>query len=543
MHAVTLKFTSPGDDGLSGTAAGYDILYKVDESQNGCPGVTPDDTSWKTAERSPEMTAEPAGSTDYFNVRPLVPNTPYCIGIRARDEVPNTSDWTVISTRTLTAGPGNWSIQSSIATGAEVDGMVATNVNLVLDDDSHQPIIGWTQHSTGNVSGGNEVGFVSFDETGIPGPIETVSDQLSTWLLDIHEFRLTSTPGGGAAAVLSGRVDSDSRRGWRGDMDSFAYVLLERTNTGDPTWQAELIVQGEREAGGIDSDPSSTLTYVPNGGGWNPVVTFVRVDQLTKKAKKSTLVVAERSGGVGGMWDEIPLISRQESSGNIVAGFFQLPELATKQDDSLVFALRHCGMTIYSERNNGTWTFYNAGLAFGIPRLAFDQDDNVVLISKEGNQIKVSRQEDFVMLIGNSPNGSCETLSPQLESSPEWNSVYTVTEPDMPWSSITGAAIDDHGTLNISLNLYNDHVVENRVITRCGIETTQPYWVVNKLDRTTDITSGSAVSYQSVLAPGGNLLKAYGWGIPWGHNSFTSQTPDYVYLTRGETDGCAAPDE
>jgi hypothetical protein len=317
-------------------------------------------------------------------------------------------------------------------------------------------------------------------------------------------------------------------------------VLLERTNSGEIPWQAELIVQGEREAGGIDSDPSSTLAYIPDGeGGGNPVVTFVRVDQKTRKAKTSTLVVAER---IDGVWEKTPLFSRQESTGNIVAGLFELPELATKQNNNLVVALRHCGMTIYSERNNGTWTFYNAGFAEGIPRLAFDKDDKTVLVASVGNQIKVSRQDKFVVFTGDAPNGSCETLSELLEYSPVWDLVYTNTEPDMPWISLNGAAFGVNGALNISFNLYNDHIVEHRVITGCnGVQTAQIDWVVNQLDRTTDISSGSAVSHQTVLAPNGNLLKAYGWGIPWGHNQFTSQTPDYVYLTRSMSDSCPDP--
>ncbi len=81
---VTLAWTAPGDDSITGTASIYDIRYSTSP-------IT-DSTTWANAS---QCTGEPipqiAGSTDSFTVSGLSSNTPYHFALKTGDEVPNWS--------------------------------------------------------------------------------------------------------------------------------------------------------------------------------------------------------------------------------------------------------------------------------------------------------------------------------------------------------------------------------------------------------------------------------------------------------------------
>jgi len=83
---VTLQWTSPGDDSLTGTATSYDLRYST----------TPiTEANWGTAVQvSGEPIPKVSGSAETFTVSGLTPNTAYYFAIKTADEVPN---WSAIS--------------------------------------------------------------------------------------------------------------------------------------------------------------------------------------------------------------------------------------------------------------------------------------------------------------------------------------------------------------------------------------------------------------------------------------------------------------
>jgi len=92
--AITLAWTSPGDDGNSGTASLYDIRYSADN-------IT--DESWPLAE---QVLGEPAplsaGASQSMAVAGLSASTVYFFAMKTWDEVPNTSNLSnVLSLATL----------------------------------------------------------------------------------------------------------------------------------------------------------------------------------------------------------------------------------------------------------------------------------------------------------------------------------------------------------------------------------------------------------------------------------------------------------
>lgn len=93
---VRLVWTAPGDDGMSGRASQYDIRYST----------TPlTEEGWSTA----SLVATPpvpkvAGGTEEFTVGGLQSGTPYYLGLKAADEVPNWSGMSNVALATTPSG-------------------------------------------------------------------------------------------------------------------------------------------------------------------------------------------------------------------------------------------------------------------------------------------------------------------------------------------------------------------------------------------------------------------------------------------------------
>lgn len=81
--AITLSWTSPGDDGSSGTATSYDIRYSTSIITSG---------NWASAASvSDEPTPLVAGTSQSKTVTGLSPSTTYYFAMKTSDEVPNES--------------------------------------------------------------------------------------------------------------------------------------------------------------------------------------------------------------------------------------------------------------------------------------------------------------------------------------------------------------------------------------------------------------------------------------------------------------------
>lgn len=84
--SITLRWTSTGDDGTTGTARQYDIRYSTSP-------IT--ESNWNSATQvSGEPAPKPAGSREVFEVSGLKPNIAYYFAIKIADERPN---WSTLS--------------------------------------------------------------------------------------------------------------------------------------------------------------------------------------------------------------------------------------------------------------------------------------------------------------------------------------------------------------------------------------------------------------------------------------------------------------
>lgn len=97
--SVTASFVAPGDDGLDGDVAGYQVRYVA--------GGTMDEASWDEASEA-VVQIQPAapGTLHEFTLTGLLPLTNYQIGVRAYDECFNLGPVTVIKAATPRAAGG-----------------------------------------------------------------------------------------------------------------------------------------------------------------------------------------------------------------------------------------------------------------------------------------------------------------------------------------------------------------------------------------------------------------------------------------------------
>jgi subtilisin family serine protease len=83
LTSMTLSWYAPGDDGLSGTAASYDVRFSTSEIDAG---------NWAAATRAlGEPLPQVAGSVQTFTVSGLQAGTTYYFGLKTRDNVGNES--------------------------------------------------------------------------------------------------------------------------------------------------------------------------------------------------------------------------------------------------------------------------------------------------------------------------------------------------------------------------------------------------------------------------------------------------------------------
>lgn len=93
--ALTLSWTSPGDDSLTGTATQFDLRYSATPITS---------ANFSTCTRVTGLPAPaPAGTTQSFTVLGLSANTTYYFAIRAADERGNWSGLSNVVVRTATA--------------------------------------------------------------------------------------------------------------------------------------------------------------------------------------------------------------------------------------------------------------------------------------------------------------------------------------------------------------------------------------------------------------------------------------------------------
>jgi len=156
---LTVGWTSPGDDGNSGTATSYDIRYSTSPITSG---------NWASAtQASGEPAPSVAGTSQSFTITGLSVGTTYYIAMKTSDEVPNTSGLSNIAVGT-TGNTGTTLVlhPSGAATG-DGAGYTGGTAATAMDSNDGDSSYGSSASSTNDF-------YVNLDNTSATGTITAV---------------------------------------------------------------------------------------------------------------------------------------------------------------------------------------------------------------------------------------------------------------------------------------------------------------------------------------------------------------------------------
>jgi hypothetical protein len=188
-ESITLTWTSPGDDGIIGTAYLYDVRY--------LPNEAPTESNWDTAmEAQLEPLPQVAGSSETFTVSNLMPDTTYYFGLKTSDEVGNYAGISNIVSETTDPAPvGAWSIQV-------VDSLDDVGSFSSLEfDSSDNPHIAYRDESNGALKYARFTGSVWEIQT-VPDPASDVGRYASLALDSSDYARISYAEGGNTVGFL-----------------------------------------------------------------------------------------------------------------------------------------------------------------------------------------------------------------------------------------------------------------------------------------------------------------------------------------------------
>jgi phosphodiesterase/alkaline phosphatase D-like protein len=129
FNSVSLTWTAPGDDSLTGTASQYDLRYST-------APITASNFASATRFTSTPAPSAP-GTAEHVTVTGLLSNTLYYFAVKTADEVPNWSGISNIISRTTLAAPDN--IRPAPVATVTVTGTTETTASLrwtAVGDDS-----------------------------------------------------------------------------------------------------------------------------------------------------------------------------------------------------------------------------------------------------------------------------------------------------------------------------------------------------------------------------------------------------------------------
>ncbi|MFA6098370.1 MAG: FG-GAP-like repeat-containing protein [Patescibacteria group bacterium] len=233
-YSVTLNWTSPGDDGSSGTAARYDIRYSTS---------TISESNWAlatavTGEPTPHIT----GTAESMIVSGLQPDTQYFFGLKTRDERSNWSALSNIATVTTPASPipsctEDWTCSDWTACENETQTRTCTDQN-ACGTSENKPVLSQTCQAIG----GPAIDTVSPNTTILTNTNLITSTKFTFSWEGLDDITIVDN------LNFSYKYDDQSWSSWSSDKS----LSIRHLRNGHHTFQ----VQTRDEAGNIDPSPA-----------------------------------------------------------------------------------------------------------------------------------------------------------------------------------------------------------------------------------------------------------------------------------------------
>jgi uncharacterized membrane protein len=292
-NTVTLTWTSPGDDGMAGTATGYEIRYST------AGPIT--DANWGTATVFVQSWSPlPGGNVEMYDVTGLSPSTQYWFAVRAADEEPNwsgTSNSPSVTTDSLDATPpdiiSDLTVFATSSTDATLtwtapgdDGAVGTATNYEVRYSTTAPITdaNWasaTMHAqswTPQLAGNTETYIV----TGLTSGTQywfavRTADEVPNWAGASNSPTGTTLFDNIPPSVSNIRVNGQNSVAVRAGADVILTANINDESTGNSIIAGANYTMGYQKWPGTTMTPSDgsldtsseTVTHTIETAGWN----------------------------------------------------------------------------------------------------------------------------------------------------------------------------------------------------------------------------------------------------------------------------------
>jgi alpha-tubulin suppressor-like RCC1 family protein len=225
-NGVLLTWTSPGDDGNTGTASTYDVRYSTSTITDANWGSASECTSWP----APKV----AGSHEAFKAFGLSPNTIYYFALKTADEVPN---WSGLSN----VPSGQTAVAADTTPPAAVTGLAASGATTA------SVTLTWTAPG----------------DDGSAGTASTYDIRYSTAAMTEANWASASQCSGEPAPKVAGSAETFTVTGLSPDT---TYYLAIKTADEVPNWSALSNVPNRQTAVAADTSPPAAVTGLAASG-------------------------------------------------------------------------------------------------------------------------------------------------------------------------------------------------------------------------------------------------------------------------------------
>jgi len=547
-NAITIRWVTPVPAAGESQAETYEVWYSESSFTD------PEDEGATLAPGSREVPAYGPGTTDYFSIRELDPDTPYFIAVRAVAGA-NVSallpgSYITVTTRS-TALPNTDTWQSEFVVEHDWDN--CCNTTSVQLDSAGNPVLAWVQKHNGvNTSG--RIWYAYKDSGQWNTEAAFLAGDCQVCIMGaIHDFKTvpTGSPGsespGDPAMLFSHNVPIKGRHAE--EVVEFAW------RQGANDWVIEEIVRGDQRVNYSIDGYAARFAFdtFHDGTDWVPTAAYITTPTWNDPITTHALMIAERSPGSPTSWPKTEILRCEE----VNASSARIGNVRLRRDP--VDGSAHAMVQLFNDfgvwallmhRTSTGWEHLRTGWLDSAAGFAVDTSGNYYVAAQIGDRQNGTRQlvviedpRDFTV-----PADACDppgagvafydvadnaasndtfdngTSEGEIIGNLDWDSAFAVY--------LTG----DDGISTPNVHIFqmptsgNLEISEARVLSRCPVG-----WIRDAVDR---IHTDGETDSRNFVVTDSRMAWAYNLNRSAGRGDWKAENTDSIYLATRNGNAC-----